>query len=114
MLAVCNSERFCNSAPRAIVATLLDEGQYLASASTFYRILRAHEPRARAPSDRDASDARQTRAGNHGAQRAVELGCDQTAGSGKVDLVQPLSRARRLQPLHRWLGGRDDRIDGHR
>ena len=42
ILAVCNSERFCNSAPRAIVATLLDEGRYLASASTFYRILRAH------------------------------------------------------------------------
>jgi putative transposase len=42
VLAACNSERFCNSAPRAIVATLLDEGQYLASASTFYRILRAH------------------------------------------------------------------------
>lgn len=41
LLAVCNSERFCNSAPRAIVATLLDEGQYLASASTIYRILRA-------------------------------------------------------------------------
>ena len=42
VLALCNSERFCNSAPRAIVATLLDEGRYLASASTFYRILGAH------------------------------------------------------------------------
>jgi putative transposase len=42
VLAICNSDRFCNSAPRAIVATLLDEGQYLGSASTFYRILRAH------------------------------------------------------------------------
>jgi putative transposase len=41
VLALCNSERFCNSAPRAIVAALLDEGQYLASASTIYRILRA-------------------------------------------------------------------------
>jgi putative transposase len=41
ILTVCNSERFCNSAPRAIVATLLDEGRYLASASTIYRILRA-------------------------------------------------------------------------
>jgi putative transposase len=41
VLAICNSERFCNSAPRAIVATLLDEAQYLGSASTFYRILRA-------------------------------------------------------------------------
>jgi putative transposase len=50
VVAVCTSERFCNSAPRAIVATLLDEGQYLASASTFYRILSAsnlvHERRA--------------------------------------------------------------------
>ncbi len=39
--ALCNSEQFCNSAPRAIVAALLDEGRYLASASTFYRILGA-------------------------------------------------------------------------
>jgi putative transposase len=50
VLALCNSERFQNSAPRAIVATLLDEGRYLASASTFYRILEAndqvHERRA--------------------------------------------------------------------
>lgn len=50
VLALCNSERFCNSAPRAIVATLLDEGRYLASPSTFYRILDAngqvHERRA--------------------------------------------------------------------
>lgn len=43
VLALCNSDRFCNSAPRAIVATLLDEGQYVASASTFYRILRSHQ-----------------------------------------------------------------------
>jgi putative transposase len=50
ILALCNSERFCNSAPRAIVATLLDEGHYLASVSTVHRILRAagqlHERRA--------------------------------------------------------------------
>jgi len=50
ILTVCNSERFCNSAPRVIVATLLDEGRFLASASTIYRILRAegqvHERRA--------------------------------------------------------------------
>ena len=50
VLALCNSARFCNSAPRAIVATLLDEGRYLASALTFYRILGAedqlHERRA--------------------------------------------------------------------
>jgi putative transposase len=41
ILAQCHSERFCNSAPRTICATLLDEGQYLGSASTYYRILRS-------------------------------------------------------------------------
>lgn len=50
LLTMCNSDRFCNSAPRTIVATLLDEGRYLASASTIYRVLSAvgqvHERRA--------------------------------------------------------------------
>lgn len=36
-----NSERFCDQAPAQIWATLLDEGTYLASISTMYRLLRA-------------------------------------------------------------------------
>ncbi len=36
--------RFVNCAPRSIHATLLDEGRYLASPSTFYRLLRADGP----------------------------------------------------------------------
>lgn len=35
-----NSERFCDQAPAQIWATLLDEGTYLASISTMYRLLR--------------------------------------------------------------------------
>ncbi len=43
-----NSERFCDQAPAQIWATLLDEGRYLASVSTMYRILRAqHQVRER-------------------------------------------------------------------
>ncbi len=38
--AVLNSERFANCAPREVYATLLDEGVYLCSWSTMYRILR--------------------------------------------------------------------------
>jgi putative transposase len=38
---VLNSERFCDQAPAQIWATLLDEGTYLASVSTMYRLLRA-------------------------------------------------------------------------
>jgi putative transposase len=42
VLAVCHLERFWDSAPRQIYATLLDEGLYYCSVSTMYRILREH------------------------------------------------------------------------
>lgn len=38
-----NSERFMDQAPRQVYAELLDEGRYLCSVSTMYRVLRAHE-----------------------------------------------------------------------
>lgn len=41
VLATLNSERFANQAPREVYATLLDEGSYLCSVSTMYRILDA-------------------------------------------------------------------------
>jgi putative transposase len=48
VLAVLNSERFCDHAPAQVWATLLDEGTYLASISTMYRILRTeHQVRER-------------------------------------------------------------------
>ena len=39
VIAVMNGERFCNLAPAEIYATLLDEGTYLCSERTMYRIL---------------------------------------------------------------------------
>jgi putative transposase len=39
ILEVLHSERFVDAAPAAVVATLLDEGTYLASERTLYRIL---------------------------------------------------------------------------
>jgi len=39
ILAVLHSERFCDAAPAQVWATLLDEGTYLGSQSTFYRLL---------------------------------------------------------------------------
>jgi putative transposase len=38
-----NSERFADQAPREIYASLLDEGTYLCSVSTMYRILGEHQ-----------------------------------------------------------------------
>jgi putative transposase len=40
VLAVLHSERFADVAPEEVYATLLDEGVYLCSASTMYRLLR--------------------------------------------------------------------------
>ncbi|CQD24118.1 transposase [Mycobacterium lentiflavum] len=40
VLAVLNCERFADMAPAAVYATLLDEGVYLCSESTMYRLLR--------------------------------------------------------------------------
>jgi putative transposase len=41
IIGVLNCERFCDRAPAQVWATLLDEGVYLASISTMYRLLRA-------------------------------------------------------------------------
>lgn len=42
VLTTLNEERFCNLAPAEVYATLLDEGKYLCSERTMYRILEAH------------------------------------------------------------------------
>jgi putative transposase len=39
VLSTVNSERFCDQAPAEVYATLLDEGRYLCSERTMYRIL---------------------------------------------------------------------------
>lgn len=42
LLATLNGERFADTAPVAVHATLLDEGRYLGSVSTMYRLLAAN------------------------------------------------------------------------
>jgi len=54
VLDVCNSTEFASLAPSQIVPKLADQGRYLASESSFYRILRAdgqqhHRGRAKPP-----------------------------------------------------------------
>jgi putative transposase len=55
ILAVANSAEFASSPPSQIVPTLVDRGEYLASESTIYRVLKAekqqhHRGRAKKPS----------------------------------------------------------------
>ncbi|MBV9580191.1 MAG: IS3 family transposase, partial [Chloroflexi bacterium] len=41
MLGILHQERFVDQAPATIYATLLDEGRYVCSVPTMYRVLRA-------------------------------------------------------------------------
>jgi putative transposase len=43
VLEVLHAERFWDTAPASVYAALLDEGVYLASISTMYRLLRSRE-----------------------------------------------------------------------
>src|ERR1700742_3090963 len=43
VLGVLHEERFVDQAPASIYADLLDEGRYLCSVPTMYRVLRAEE-----------------------------------------------------------------------
>lgn len=65
VLRVANSKEFRDQSPKQIVPKLADEGRYIASESTFYRLLREqnlqnHRGRARAPSSRAPSECRAT------------------------------------------------------
>lgn len=60
ILMLANSAEFASSPPSQIVPTLADRGDYLASESTIYRILKAeqqqhHRGRAKKPSTRAAT-----------------------------------------------------------
>jgi putative transposase len=43
IVAVCNEPRFAETPPARIVPMLADDGIYIASESSFYRVLRAHD-----------------------------------------------------------------------
>ena len=109
MLTVFHAERFQDRSPAAIQATLLDEGQYLCSIRTMYRILE-QEGESRERRDQLVHPGLpETRVAGHRAQPIVELGHHQAAGPGQVDLLLSLCHPRRLQPLRRRLDGRAPR-----
>jgi len=65
LLDVANSAQFRDKSPKQIVPTLADQGTYVASESTFYRVLReeeqmAHRGRAKAPTSKPPSEQRAT------------------------------------------------------
>ena len=79
VLDLMHSERFMDAAPRGVYATMLDEGSYLCSVSTMYRLL-AQEGEIRERRDQLRHPSyHKPRAAGHGAQRGVVLGHHQAA-----------------------------------
>jgi hypothetical protein len=74
LLGVLDSERFADTAPGAVYATLLDEDHYYGSERTMYRLLAAHAQVGDRRADNDVirctrspNYIRQSRTANHGA-----------------------------------------------
>ena len=98
VMSELHSERFIDQAPRAVFATLLDEGVYLASVRTMYRLLgQAAEPPRELP---------QARVAGHWAEPAVELGYHQAQGASEVALLLSVRHLGRIQPLRGRVDGR--------
>ena len=105
ILAVANSEEFASLPPSQIVPALADRGVYMASESSFYRILKAasqqhHRGRAKKPSGPVLT--------SHCAKRAepsVELGYYVDAGRREGPVLLLVHGAGRLQPQDRLAEG---------
>ena len=75
VLDVLHSERFVDCSPAQVWATLLDEGRYLASERTMYRLLAARHGGVRERRDQlDPPRLRQAGAAGRAPERALELG----------------------------------------
>ena len=109
--AILNSERFQDQSPREVYATLIDEGQYLCSYRTMYRILAEHaEIRERRNQLRHPEykkpELLATRPNQLWSWDITKL-----RGTGEMDLLLSVCHSGCLQPLCRRL---DDRRSGIR
>jgi len=90
VLACLHQERFQDRSPAAVYATLLDEGEYLCSIRSMYRLLEKKRGVPRASRSVDTSALQETRTAGHGFQSALELGHYQAARAREVDLFLSL------------------------
>ena len=105
VLEIANSEEFRDLSPKQIVPLLADRGQYVASESTFYRVLRAekllaHRGKARAPVSRPKPELEAT-----GANEVYSWDITLPAKPGPRGILLFVLSRRRVQSAHRRLGG---------
>ena len=106
ILDVLAGPRFVDRAPAEVVATLLDEGHYLCSERTMYRILAADQPVRERRNQREHPQYTKPELVATAPNQTLVLGHHQAVGADQVDVLLPLRRARHLQPLRGRLDGR--------
>ncbi len=100
VLEVLHSERFVDVSPEETWATLLDEGTYLCSTRTMYRILAAKHGGVRERRDQLTHPAyAKPECSRSGRTSYGAGGREQAQGTGEVDLVLPVRDSRRVQPF---------------
>ena len=104
LLRVCSEPRFASLPPSQIVPRLADEGVYLASESSFYRVLHAasqqqHRGRADAPRRKPLTSHEAT-----GPNPSVVLGHHVSAERYTGPVLLPVSDSGPVQPQDRRLG----------
>ena len=107
-----HEERFVDPSPGEVYAILLDEGRYLCSEATMYRLLRqvhgevrdrrrqaVHPPRVKPELVAD------------GPNQCWSWDIHLAGRAGEVDLLLPVLDHRHLLPLHRRLDARHPRVE---
>ena len=90
VLDTLNDERFVDQPPAQVHATLLDEGTYLCSARTMYRILEANEQVHERRNQLRHPKHAKPRARRDGSESGLVVGHHQAPGPGEVVVLLPL------------------------
>ena len=104
IIDTCMQPRFADMPPTQIVPMLADEGRYLASESSFYRILHQHDAQHHRGRTRARAPKEPPRRGPC-AQPDLVLGCHLPAQQGAWALLLSVCHHRPIQSQAHCLGG---------
>jgi len=109
ILAVATSPAFRDLSPKQIVPTLADQGRYIGSESSFYRVLKEHQLLTHRQACHNTATAG---ARGHWALPGVELRYYVLAHIGSGNLLLPVPVSRCLEPENRCRSGLQRRVHG--
>ena len=103
VLGALHCERFVDKAPAQVWATLLDEGTYLCSIRTMYRILEEHGEVRERRNQRRHPNYTKPELLAEAPNQVWSWDITKLRGPVQVDLLLPLRHPRHLLPLRGWL-----------